>query len=463
MEPFDEQSDRKAKRMRQAGMSSFFPQPRGLSFGISLTMLLVAFAALAVDPIMPIAVRDLGGLALYGWTFSAVTLGMIVGIVITGYAADRYGPALPYTVALTLFGSSLIVCGLAPTMWLLLGGRLCAGLGGGALGTLAWFCIGRGYPKEVQARMGAFISSAWIVPSLLGPGLAGVVTQVLTWRVVFFGLVPFVLMAACLMLPALATMKPLATGTTMPQQVATAIVLATGVGMMLAGLGTETIALAVLLSVIGLILAGPALWLILPAGTLSIHKGVPAAVALRAAIAFAFLGTQAFLPLALIAVRYLTTTLAGLMLATGSLGWVAGAWLQARFDERHGARIHHRLTLSGSMLLLLGIAGSTTVLLASVPVLIAVISWGMAGAGIGLVYNTASIIVIQSAGKGEEGAASSSLEISDALGSALGTGLGGTAIAFGIRAHWPMAAGIGVAFLFMVVISFLTIGIARRL
>src|SRR5215469_1673982 len=71
------------------------PQRRALTAGLVLTITFIASEALAVITIMPLVARDLGGLNLYGWVFSAFMLGNVIGIVTAGRQADRFGPARP--------------------------------------------------------------------------------------------------------------------------------------------------------------------------------------------------------------------------------------------------------------------------------------------------------------------------------------------------------------------------------
>src|SRR6476646_6463303 len=109
------------------------PQRRALTTGLVLTITFVASEALAVITVMPVVARDLGGLRLYGWVFSAFMLGSIVGIVAAGREADRRGPALPFVGGVLLFAAGLAVAGLAPAMPVLVAGRALQGVGAGAV------------------------------------------------------------------------------------------------------------------------------------------------------------------------------------------------------------------------------------------------------------------------------------------------------------------------------------------
>lgn len=101
---------------------------RPLTIGLVLVVTLVAFEALAGATVMPSAERDLGGLRLYGWTFSAFLLASLVGIAWAGGECDRYGPARPLAAGLALFACGLTISGLAPQMWVLVIGRGVQGL-----------------------------------------------------------------------------------------------------------------------------------------------------------------------------------------------------------------------------------------------------------------------------------------------------------------------------------------------
>src|SRR5437868_1392597 len=129
------------------------PQRRALTTGLVLTVTFAAAEALAVVTVMPVVARDLGGLGLYGWVFSAFMLGSMVGIVVAGRAADRHGPAVPFVAGLVMFGSGLVMAGLAPSMAVLVGGRVLQGLGAGAIPSVAYAVVGRSFPGPLQARM----------------------------------------------------------------------------------------------------------------------------------------------------------------------------------------------------------------------------------------------------------------------------------------------------------------------
>ncbi|HEV7605155.1 MAG TPA: MFS transporter, partial [Candidatus Limnocylindrales bacterium] len=179
------------------------PDRRPLTLGLVLTITLVGFEALAISTVMPIVARELGGLELYGWVFSAFFLGSLIGIVVVGAAIDRGGLALPFAAGLGLFAIGLLGGGVAPSMPLLVAARFLQGLGAGTIQPIAYVAIGRTLPDALRPRMFATLSTAWILPGVIGPAIAGTVGEAFGWRYVFLGLLPLIALAGLLTLGAL--------------------------------------------------------------------------------------------------------------------------------------------------------------------------------------------------------------------------------------------------------------------
>jgi MFS family permease len=349
---------------------------RSLTIGLLMTVVGVAFEALAVATTMPATTRDLGGIALYGWAFSAFMLTNLIGITIAGSEADRYGPARPYIVGVAFFALGLLIAGSAPIMEVLILGRAVQGLGAGVLSSVAYVAIGRSYSEASRPRMLAVLSSAWVIPGLVGPALAGLIADYIGWRWVFLGLAPIPLIAAALAMPGL---RRLARASTTPRDwshALAALQLTLGAGLLLAGLGTPSIAPAAVMAAAGAALAYPALRRLMPAGTLRAAPGLPAAVAAHGLLNLAFFGVDAFIPLALTEGRGQSAAVAGLALTAATITWTTGSWVQAHFAQRGERR---RLVVAGLALVGAGIAGSAMALDPAIPALLAPVAWGVAG------------------------------------------------------------------------------------
>jgi MFS family permease len=430
-------------RRERTEASLWAPERRALTLGLVLTITLVASEALAVVTIMPEVARSLGGIHLYGWVFSAFLLGCMVGIVAAGREADRRGLARPYIAGLSLFAAGLVVAGLAPSMAVLVIGRTLQGLGAGAVPAVAYVAIGRSFPELLRARMMAVMSTAWVVPGVIGPLLSAGVAHLFGWRWVFLGLLPLVALTGVLALPGLAGLGPPDRPPENEHRLVDAVGAAAGTGLVIGGLTTGRPVVALPVAAVGVAILLPALRRLVPPGTLLARPGLPATILSRGMLTFAYFGADAFVTLAIVTVRHHSLAEASIAVTGSTLGWTVGAWIQARFNQRWEGR---RLVRLGLTLIMLGECGMLAVLLPGVPVSVAFLAWSIAGLGMGSAYAPISLMMLREAPPGREGWASASLNLSDVLGSALGAGLGGAAIALGATQGWSLSTGVAVAF-----------------
>lgn len=433
---------------------------RRLTLGLTLTVGAMAFESLSVAATMPATVRDLGGLALYGWAFSAYMLATLVGLTVAGSEADRSGPLRPFLGGVALFALGLLLAGGAPTMPVLIAGRAVQGLGAGLASAVAYVAVGRGYPEALRPRMLALTSSAYALPSLVGPALAGLVAEHLGWRWVFLGLAPLLPLAAGLALPALRRLNGAGAAPRDWGRIGAAARLAAGTACVTIGLGNApTLPLTVGLVGLGLALAVTALRHLVPTASAQ-AGGLRAALFIALLQGMAFFGVDAFVPLALTAVRGQSVAFAGLALTAATLAWIASAWLQARLAARLGRRALVGLGLAP---IALGIGGVAATLHPGVPVLLAPLAWGLAGLGMGLVSPTLTLLALELAPAGQEGASTAAMQLAGVLGIALGTGLGGVivgGVGAGARVTPASLAGQDLLMVGMLVIA---VGLARRL
>jgi MFS family permease len=444
----------------EADDGPFSPSKITLTLGLILTIGGVAFETLAVATILPAVVEDLGGLHLYGWAFSAFLLAQLVGIVVAGLLADARGPALPFAVGVLLFAAGLLVGGLAPTMLVLILGRALQGLGGGAIGSIAYVGVGRGYSENAKPKMLALLSTAWVVPGLVGPGLAGIMAEGLGWRSVFLLLAPLPILSGLLAFPSL---RRMGAGTPSPEarvRTVSALALAIGAGMFLTGIAQPDLRLALALAAAGLTLTVPALRRLLPDGTLRARTGMPAAVATMGLINLAFFGVDAFVPLALVDVRGTSIAFAGLALTATTIMWTAGSWVQARTASRVSRRVMARV---GLVILVATFLATAVLLFPQVPVTVAPVIWGIAGLGMGLGYTTLSLTMLELAEPGQEGDVSASIQLASVLGSGFGAGIGGAFIALLQTRGETVGQALLIQFVLMTAVTVLAFVAARGL
>jgi MFS family permease len=433
---------------------------RALTLGLVLTVSMGAFESLAVATIMPVTVRDIGGLDLYGWAFSAFMLANLVGITSGGAAADRHGAAPPFVVGTALFVLGLLGAGAAMSMQVLVLCRVVQGLGAGSISAVALACVARAYPPTAKPRMLAMLSTAWVVPGMIGPALAAAVADHIGWRWVFLGLIPLTGAAAALAIPGLRRLPAAEPGPRRSERLWSTLCLAAGAGAVLLGVSGASLLLAVPCVALGMVIGVPAFGALTPPGTLRGAPGLPAAVATAGLLCVTFFGAEVFVPLSLTTVRAQAPTVAGLALTAATLTWTAGAWLQARLAAR---RSRSGLVTVGLLLLVAGVIGTASVLISSVPIATAVVTWGLAGLGMGLSYSTTSLVVIESVPSGEEGTGSAAFQLATVVGSALGTGAGGGILGAVTSAGRSEALGVALVDLTAVLVGIVGLVTVRRL
>ncbi len=438
------------------------PERRALTLGLVLTITLVAAEALAVGTAAVVVARDLGGLDLYGLVFSAFLVGSLFGIVVVGALIDRVGVVRPFVVGLGLFALGLLLAGLAPSMEFLIGARLIQGIGGGAVPPVAYVAIGRSFPEALRPRMFAMLSTAWILPGVFGPAVAGVVAQQLHWRLVFLGLLPLIAVSGGLAVWALVRLPegPGGTAGSLRARAAEGLAVAAGVGLITLGLTNAEPLAAAALAVPGVVVTLVAFRRLTPPGTLRLARGYPSAVLLRGVLTLAFFSVDAYVALLLVDVRGWSAAAAGIALTTATLTWTAGSWVQARLSDRYRPEQFVRV---GFPVVALGLAGLSAALLPWVPAEVAIPTFGLAGFGMGLTYAQFALIVLRDVAAHHQGRVTSGLTLSDSVGTAVGAGVSAALIAAAVRSGAGPAPGLAIAIGIGVALALIGFGLSPRL
>ncbi|MGI8334969.1 MFS transporter [Actinomadura scrupuli] len=403
---------------------------RAPTLGIVLLVTLLAFDEMAVGTALPVTARELGGLPLYAWAFSATLIASLLANVVAGGWADVSGPARPLLAGLACFVAGLVLAGLAPGMGWFVAGRAIQGLGAGAAIVAMYVVVARVYPEELRPRVFAGLAAAWVVPSLVGPTVAGLVAEHLHWRWVFLGLIPLVVPAAAMLLPVLRRTGGGSGAFSGARSLAAAAV-AAGAALLLYGLDHAVIVLTVL-GLLGLVAGLPRL---LPSGTLRLRRGLPAAVAMRGLFAIGFFGTEAFIPLGLTALHGFTPTQAGIVLTVGALGWSAASWVQGR-----STRSRPFFVVLGAFLLAIGV--TAIVLATPVHGWLAAPAWVVAGAGMGFGTAALSVLIMNRSAPAEQGTNSAAMQISDTVGASLAVGVAGALVTGSAHHAWLSGGGL---------------------
>ncbi|MGA9275407.1 MAG: hypothetical protein WBV89_00525, partial [Ilumatobacter sp.] len=239
-----------------------------------------------------------------------------------------------------------------------------------------------------------------------------------------------------------------------------AVRVAAGAALIVAGLTADRRLLVPALVAGALMGVGP-LSRLTPPGTLRGASGLPAAIASRGILTFAFFGLDAFVPFALTNGRG-TSTLAGSIAVTVvTVSWTAGAWIQDRWIVRVGEAPFIRV---GFVLLAGGIGAVAIASLPGVlPFWMIHVGGSCAGLGMGLAYAAHAQVTLRSAEESAVGVTTSSLQLSDNLGIALGTGVVGAIVTFGDQLGWLAGDAVAVGLLVPVAVAIGGAVLARRL
>ncbi|MBR7825434.1 MFS transporter [Actinospica sp. MGRD01-02] len=414
-----------------ASESILSPRYLAVTIGFVASILLTAFEAMAVGAAMPVAVAKLHGLPYYSLAFSAYLTTSLLGMVLSGQRSDRSGPRLPCLGGIALFGVGLLTAGTATTMAQFVLGRAIQGLGGGLVIVALYVLVGRAYPEHLRGKAFSAMATCWVLPGAVGPVIAGVLTEDLSWRWIFLGtavliVIPLVLLAGPLRdLPRVeAAERDEAENARLRRIRVAAGVTALGAGLL--ELGSQEINLVgLILAPIAIALLVPSVPRLLPAGTLRARRGLPTVILMRGLMAGSYFGIEAFLPLMLEQHRGMSVTFAGLSLVTATVGWAISSWainqpaVATRLSKP--ARVRTGIAVCG-----LSLIGDIVAVSTATPLWTVALAMGFASLGAGMAFPTVSLLTLELSEPEEQGTNSASLQVADGITSTLAIALGGS-------------------------------------
>ena len=392
------------------------PQLRPVTIGTTALISLFAVEYIAVGTAMPTVARELDGLGLYALAFGATIAASVIGMILGGWWSDNAGPRHVLIVGSSTFAAGLLGAGTSSTMELFVASRGLQGLGSGMATVAIYVIIAQGIPDVLRPKMFSLLAAAWVVPGLIGPIFTGIIVEHAGWPWVFLSVVPLVVISMAILLPALGRTERTETASYLSVfTIGWAVLAAACVGVL--NLGGEHISSRDVLIgapfAVGLALAA---WRLLPPGTFTLGRGLPSVISARGAIGASFMASEAYLPLMLQDLHGYSPAAAGAVLAVGSITWAGGSWVQGRLGDPVD---RFRVMLIGCLVILLG----TVLLLGSVwlnaPGWTVLVVWGLTQLGVGLAYPTTSLLTMRLSAPEVLGRNSSSLQVSEALASAV--------------------------------------------
>jgi DHA2 family multidrug resistance protein len=130
------------------------------------------------------------------WVVTVFAAANAVSIPLTGWLTQRIGQIKLFVGAILLFVISSWLCGLAPTLPILLGARVLQGAVAGPLIPLSQAILLGSYPKEKASMALSLWAMTAVVGPIAGPALGGWITDSYSWSWIFYINIPVGLFAA---------------------------------------------------------------------------------------------------------------------------------------------------------------------------------------------------------------------------------------------------------------------------
>ena len=398
--------------------------------GPILLAIMVATGVVAIDATIlatavPAVVADIGGFAQFPWLFSIYLLTQSVTVPVYAKLADTFGRKRVVLFGITVFLTASILCGFAWDMPSLIAFRALQGIGGGAILPVTVTIVGDIYTVEERARVQGYVASVWAIAAVAGPTLGGVFAELDIWRGIFFINVPLCALAFWLLVRGYHEKLE-------PRKHTIDI----------AGAVLLTIALCLLL--LAVLEGGNAWeWLSVPSITL-FAAGAVALIAfalverravepvlplwvfrrplLRAtnliglAVGAALIGLSTYVPTYLVVGLGVSPLVAGLALATLTIGWPISASIAGRFYLRIGYR---STIIIGALLVLIGVTALTALSPSPSVLMVAAVAF-VIGFGFGFASVPSLVAAQASVGWDERGVVTGAAMFSRTIGQALG-------------------------------------------
>ncbi|MDB5315703.1 MAG: putative arabinose efflux permease, family [Rhodospirillales bacterium] len=404
---------------------------------IALAIFLAAVDQTVTSTALPAIAAEFSAVERVSWVVVAYLVAGTCAAPVFGQLGDAYGRRNILYLALGMNLAGCLANAVAPTFPVLIAGRVVQGIGGGGLLTLAMAIIGECLPPRERGRFQGHIASIFASAAAFGPVGGGYLTEHFGWRSIFLVAPPLAVLAGVLALR-LARVPPtrehplrfdwLGLGLFI-LAVASALIALDQARRMDAALaplavGLGVVAVTALVALIAWEKRAPDP--LLPISLLA-EPSIWRSNLMGACVYGALVGSIAFLPIFLQAVRGLSPGQAGLVLLPLSVGGALGAVIAGRLMLKTGRGMlwpRIGLLVAAAMLVLIGTVAEVA------PIWLIPVLLGLTSMGFGTSFPVGQTTVQVAAGSARLGAAAASVQFSRNLGAATGTAILG-AVLFG--------------------------------
>ncbi|MGR3593611.1 MAG: MDR family MFS transporter [Limimaricola soesokkakensis] len=333
-------------------------------WAVAVTLFVASTGQTIVSTALPVITADLGGLNRMTWVVTAYLLASTIGAPIFGKLGDLFGRKAVMQAGLGVFTLGALICGVAPSMEVLIAGRAVQGLGGGGLIVVAMAVVADLLPPRERSQVQGALGGVFGLSTVVGPLVGGFLVQSLGWHWIFFANLPVVAVAWVVLQSALRGRAPGArpridvAGAALLTATLSGLVLVTSMGgtalgwsepAMLALIG------ATLASLMGfLFVESRAVEPILPLSLFRLNA-VAVVNAAGLLVGMAMFGTITFLPLYLQVVQGVSPVLSGMFLLPMMGGLIGASMVSGRVMGRTGR--YKALPVASTALLALAMLG----------------------------------------------------------------------------------------------------------
>jgi DHA2 family multidrug resistance protein len=165
--------------------------PHHNPWAVALTVTLATFMEVLDTSIANVALPHIAGSLGASseeatWVLTSYLVSSAVVLPISGWLSDRFGRKRFYMTCVTIFTICSLLCGLAPTLPILILARIMQGAGGGGLAPSEQAILADTFPVEKRGQAFAVYGMAVVVAPAIGPTLGGWITDNFNWHWIFF-------------------------------------------------------------------------------------------------------------------------------------------------------------------------------------------------------------------------------------------------------------------------------------
>lgn len=137
------------------------------------------------------------------WVVLAYLVASTIALITAGKLADMFGKRQLMAAGIIVFITASVLCGVSPTLWMLIAARAVQGIGAAIMTALALAMVGDAIPKERAGTAMGLLGTMSAVGTALGPAVGGGLITLFGWPAIFFINVPLGMATFVLVLRAL--------------------------------------------------------------------------------------------------------------------------------------------------------------------------------------------------------------------------------------------------------------------